>query len=55
MQSLQKLVDDMNLAGFVNIDRYVAGLDTRLEAAFLKRLLAVSTCDRPLLNQEWIR
>lgn len=41
MQSLQKVVDDMNLAGYVHVDRYVAQLDARLEAALLKRLLAV--------------
>jgi hypothetical protein len=38
---LQKVVDDMNLAGYVHVDRYVAQLDARLEAALLKRLLAV--------------
>ena len=35
---LQVVVDEMNLAGFTNIDRYVAGLEAHLEVILLQRL-----------------
>jgi len=38
---LQVVVDEMNLAGFTNIDRYVAGVERRLETILLQRLSVI--------------
>jgi hypothetical protein len=41
MASLQGVIDDLNLAGYGQIDRYVAHLDASLRNIFLQRLKEV--------------
>ncbi|SCV72617.1 BQ2448_4154 [Microbotryum intermedium] len=41
LESVQKTIDQLNLEGYANLDAWVAGLDTKIEAILLTRLRAV--------------